>query len=943
MCGGRLGKGRRSFEHDRRNSSTRSKHVSAQDMRKLRLLRGSLGSRQFTQKVFITRKGANINTRDPKSDRTPLMLACKSGYLALVRALLNEGAEINAQDKDGVTAFGHAITSEKGENIGLIELLLEKDVDVTRGKFEWNVEDPDRRRPRPDKKIKGFSGIKENMGSYSEIHKKRRIYGKSGRSVRAEGRVSKREVCGFESDPVGIAIRRKFEVVAIRLLKMLGNCHKRDPFSGNSYLHLAVFHQNWKVVAFLVEKGLNPDERNNHDKTVWFFCQDEDAQNELKSYVEKKTREPNFKKKKPKKHKKKRKKKRPKLIEKETLPPTSTQPKPKQNSISIEQTSSQNASSKGGFLLSQLSVEQNSQSNKLLNDISVNGSSNKTKTEHKLLSTLSSDSKLDLKNNLSTDRSTQDLNSVYAQKKELKNECRKLEDKLNKLKAENDFINAEDSKKKSFSLLLERRFSEHNKPNAEDSLMLENMTSNNELALPFSKFAEPNASAGKLLDIISNQSVTSGLQEQTKREQSFKDEERLKTRRGCWGCLQLLAQLPMAGEAGKFESRLGRELLELEDEISVLNSLIRCKYERIQMEIGEMVKMVHKGPFELKVYGSFANGLNIPGSDLDLLLIFNNSPKKSRKLNNDLPNSNETSLGSKHRLSEDLSLRSPGNPLRKYTDPYQSGMTQQDFQHKLMMESVMEDLGDLAESMTTQFSESKYLRNAQIPVLKLVTCADSGGFPVDVTAKDVRHQGLECVDLVKRLVRKYPPLKPIVLVLKQLLTLSELSDPYMGGLSSYGLVIMIVGYFQTIEYCEAQKQAKEAPMERESRRARNWGEDARLSHRRGSRRTSRKNSFNKNVKIQKGNIKSSNLNGPLPTTNSRRTSTNRKKRAKSKTLQSKSNSVPIASIFSKSTESIGKLLLGFLYFFGFEFNMNMHQVKIFLEDEEPRPPIVQVN
>lgn len=871
------------------------------------------------------------------------MLACKSGYLALVRALLNEGADIDAQDRDGVTVFGHAITSEKGENIGLIELLLEKGANVARGKFEWNVEDLDRRRPRPDKKIKGFSGIKGDMGSYSEIHKKRRIYGKSGRSVRAEGRAPKREVIGFESEPVGIAIRRKFEAVAVKLLRRLGNWHKRDPFSGNTYLHLAVFYQNWKVVGFLVEKGLSPDDRNNHDKSVWFFCQDEEAQAELKSFVDTKTREPNFKKKKPRKHKKKRKKKKPKPAETEKTAPTSSKANAQKTSISIEQSSSQNASSKGGFLLSQLSLDPDSQGNKLLNDISVNGSSNKTKTDRNLWDDLSGDSKLDLKNNLSTDRSTQDLHSVYAQKKELKNECRKLEDKLNKLKAENDFMNAEDSKKKSFSLLLERRFSDLNKPHPENSLMLENMTTANDSSLPLSKYAEPNASAGKLLDIISNQSVTSGLQEPGKRELSFKDDDRPKVQSGCSGCLQLVAQLPLTSEADPVETQLGRELLEFEDEITVLNSIIRCKYESIQMEIKKLVKRVHKGPFELKVYGSFANGLNIPGSDLDLLLIFNNPAKPSQELNSDPQNYKVMGLGSRHRLSEDLSLPSPGNPLRKYTDPYQSELTQEDFQHKLMIESVMEDLGSLAQTTPELFDEAKYLRNAQIPVLKLVTCAELGGFPVDVTVEDIRHQGLECVELVKRLVCKYPPLKPIVLILKQLLNLSELSDPYMGGLSSYGLVIMIVAYFQTIECREAAREAKDGACEREGGHARNWGEDARLSHQKGSRRTSRRRSFNKNAKTQKGNIKSHNSNGQQMAVGSRRTSQGRKKRAKSRASPNGQQSAATASIFSRSAEDIGRLLLGFLYFFGFEFNMQTQQVKIFLENEAPRSPVTQVS
>lgn len=861
------------------------------------------------------------------------MLACKSGYLDLVRALLNEGAELDALDRDDVTAFGHAITSEKGENIGLLELLLEKGADVSKGKFEWSAEDSERRRPRPDKKIKGFAGIKGDMGSYSEIHKKKKFYGKSGRSVRGEAKGARRGFVGFESEPVGIAIRRKFEAVAIKLLRRLGSHQRRDSHSGNSYLHLAVFCQNWKVVDFLLEQGLHPDVRNNHEKSAWFFCQDEDAQARLRSFVDARSREPNFKKKKTRKLKKKRKRKklRPVAAKPSGEPPAHALP-PKQ-SLSIEQSSSQNASSKGGFLLSQLSLDPDSQGNKLLQDISRNDSSSK-KTDRNLWDDLSVDSKLDLKNNLSTDRSTQDLQSEVSRKKELKkelkNECRKLQDKLSKLIAENDLMTADDFKK-SVNSLFDRPLSDLNKPLREDSLMLENVTCANDSALPRPQFPEPNASMGKLLDIISNHSAVSGVQDPAIHRPSCKGNCKAQ---GCRGCLGLLARLPLVGETRRLEARLGAELLEFEAEVAVVNSAMRAKYMRIQTEIEHLIEELHSGPFELKVYGSFANGLNIPGSDLDLLLV---TPDLSSRTRAKEPGSPAPKLGSKHRLSEDLGAPERAGNMRKYTDPYQSELTQEDFQNKLILENVMEDLNDKAQSLPRLFSQAKYLRNAQIPVLKLNTCPALGGFPVDVTVADMRHQGLECVDLVKTLTRKYPPLKPVVLVLKQLLTLSDLSDPYMGGLSSYALVVMVVAYFQTLEHKEAQREPQEPQLEADARRLGKWGEDARLSHQKGSRRTSSKKSFTKSGKAQKSGSRVNLPNGLAP--GSRRVSVGKKKGARGRPGQIAGETAPI---FSRSEESVGRLLLGFLHFFAFEFNMHSQQVRIFLGDEDVQWPVRQV-
>lgn len=852
------------------------------------------------------------------------MLACKSGYLDLVRALLNEGADIDAQDHEGVTAFGHAITSEKGENIGLIELLLDKGVDVAKGKFEWHGEsESERRRIRPDKKIKGFSGIKGDMGSYSEIHKKKKFYEKSGRNLRGETKSGKKGICGFEADPVGIAIRRKFEAVAIKLFGILKNFHKKDSFSGNSYLHLAVFHQNWKVVSFLLKKGLKPNEKNNHDKTVFDFCQDEVGEEKLRSVIPSNLHEPNFKKKKFKKNKKKRKKKKPKGNLKEKAV---GQDNLQKINISIDPSSSQNASSKGGFLLSQLSITDN-QSNKLLNDISAQNSSTQTnsKTERTLLKVLSGDSKYDLKNNLSTDKSTQDLNSVYAKKKGLKVECRKLEIKLNKLRAENEFITTEDAKG-SWSMDLERKLSDSHRQQQEDSLM-----SDTGGVDPVKPVRREEASAGKLLDIISNPSIKSGIYE---KKVSYNEEKSRKSGDQCKGCLQVVKEFPCFAEVGKLEAQLGAELLEFEQEIKVLNAIIKPKYVKIQKKIEQMIKEIFKGPFDLQVYGSIANGLNIPGSDLDLLLIFNNSLQPSTKVICDSP-SQVDAKNSKHRFSEDgVSVNSPLKS-RKYTELYFPEISQQEFQNKLLSDSIMEDLNEKTIELPHIFTESKFLRNAQVPVIKMQVCPSLGGFPVDVTVHDLRHQGLECVDLVRRLVERYPPLKPIALVLKQLLNVSGLSDPYLGGLSSYGLVIMIVAYFQILEFREMQKDKKE-----EQDKKTGWGEDSRQTYPKGSRRHSRVESFNNISKIQKGNPKNLlNLNGQ-PLNSLTRGQLNRKKQ--SKRMLFDSPEMQKSSLFARSSQNIGKLLIGFLYFFGFEFNMFGQKIRIFLENEDPQFPIQPV-
>lgn len=69
-----------------------------------------------------------------------------------------------------------------------------------------------------------------------------------------------------------------------------------------------------------------------------------------------------------------------------------------------------------------------------------------------------------------------------------------------------------------------------------------------------------------------------------------------------------------------------------------------------------------------------------------------------------------------------------------------------------------------------------------------------GNCPVDITIKENVHMGLNCVAVVANLITYYKPLKPILLVLKHILVKTELNDPYKGGLTSYGLILMIVAF-----------------------------------------------------------------------------------------------------------------------------------------------------
>ena len=92
--------------------------------------------------------------------------------------------------------------------------------------------------------------------------------------------------------------------------------------------------------------------------------------------------------------------------------------------------------------------------------------------------------------------------------------------------------------------------------------------------------------------------------------------------------------------------------------------------------------------------------------------------------------------------------------------------------------------------------EQTFLDRATIPIIKLVS-NDIFNFHVDISVSSDNHFGLKTVTLVKEYLKTYKVLKPIILALKTLLKNGSLNDPYKGGLSSYGLILMVVSFIQS--------------------------------------------------------------------------------------------------------------------------------------------------
>mmetsp|Transcript_14103 Transcript_14103/g.21404 ORF Transcript_14103/g.21404 Transcript_14103/m.21404 type:complete len:1629 (+) Transcript_14103:41-4927(+) len=91
----------------------------------------------------------------------------------------------------------------------------------------------------------------------------------------------------------------------------------------------------------------------------------------------------------------------------------------------------------------------------------------------------------------------------------------------------------------------------------------------------------------------------------------------------------------------------------------------------------------------------------------------------------------------------------------------------------------------------------KTIERATVPIVKVTaTFQEASGIQLDLSFDSPSHRGLSTCAFVRGLCSEYPMLIPLTIVLKQFLVTRGLNDPYSGGLSSYGLVLMITRILQ---------------------------------------------------------------------------------------------------------------------------------------------------
>lgn len=162
------------------------------------------------------------------------------------------------------------------------------------------------------------------------------------------------------------------------------------------------------------------------------------------------------------------------------------------------------------------------------------------------------------------------------------------------------------------------------------------------------------------------------------------------------------------------------------------SEIVKKNRQKLVQRIKKVVKDSYPEAIVM-VFGSCASGLNLPNSDIDLLVY---NPSKS-----------EISMINK-------------------------------LSNKLLNAGICKNI--------------EPLKFTKVPLIKLQD--KETDIQVDISFN--RTNGIYCVKLVKFLQKKYPELRPLILVLKTFLKGRNLNETYHGGIGSFLLTMLVTSYLQ---------------------------------------------------------------------------------------------------------------------------------------------------
>ena len=182
------------------------------------------------------------------------------------------------------------------------------------------------------------------------------------------------------------------------------------------------------------------------------------------------------------------------------------------------------------------------------------------------------------------------------------------------------------------------------------------------------------------------------------------------------------------------------DLIDFDKHISIQVNKMQPIYDKITSLIETYVKECLGNDYSIKVYGSHATHLCLPWSDIDIVVT--------------MPSfTNYTPLFALYQFIQSKNI----------------------------------------------YKQINYIGKTQVPLIKMVMNDAYSNISLDISLEDANHYGVHCVDFVNAKRNQYAVLTPLTLAIKNILQKANLNDPYKGGLSSYGVILLILYFIKQQE------------------------------------------------------------------------------------------------------------------------------------------------
>ena len=185
-------------------------------------------------------------------------------------------------------------------------------------------------------------------------------------------------------------------------------------------------------------------------------------------------------------------------------------------------------------------------------------------------------------------------------------------------------------------------------------------------------------------------------------------------------------------------NQLSTDLKDYYVYINEKNKLLNESINQIYIILQKIVKASLGNAYEARIYGSRITGMCLPWSDIDIVIV---------QMNN----------------------------LNRLFDPLE-----------ILYHSLIKN---------APFIENiKFISNTKVPIIKIRAKKEYNYLCLDISMETPSHHGQQCANYIIRKSYEYQSLVTMTLALKTIFYEAKLNDPYTGGLSSYGIILLII-YF----------------------------------------------------------------------------------------------------------------------------------------------------